>query len=591
MKKSLMLSVAAVAGIAVLCWIAAAQAARKDAKAMESEARAVIDEYMAKYKPLDLGLRKAWYRYDTTGDKKASAEQAELELEIRKLSSDAERFARLKDLYKARQRIIDPLVRRQVEVLYLGHLPNQVPADKLEKLTELEKRLEEGFNDYRAELNGKKLTPVDVAHILAESTDSATLEKVWKSQSKVGGVLEKDYRDVVKLRNEIARVLGYKNALELEAEVNEMSLEMLDKFYKDVANATDEQFRKLKQEYIDPRLAERYGIKVGELQPWHYQNEFFQEAPTAIFGKVDLDSLYKGVDSKTVVDKTIDFYASMGVDIQGIINNSSLYPAPGKNPHAVAWLLDPDRPGSSVLIMNLPKPPKPPKSSEASTLVHELAHDINYEAILANKQIPYLLREPTMLTEAFAMLMEGQTETADWFTHLGVPVEKAKEAEGATDLINYVDQLIFLRWSAAIYCFERAFYGNPDADIGDTWWECREKNQFLARPANWKEPDALAKYHIPVVPPLYYSNYAIGRIANSSFAALFDERVGAAGAKSFYGRRELGDWLMKDFLAQGELYRWDEFIKQQTGKPFSMDAWKKRYIGSDAEKRLYAPTP
>ncbi len=587
MKKSVIFAVAAVAAVTVICWIAAAHAARKDAMAMENESKAVIEEYLAKYKPLDLEMRKAWYKYDTTGDKKASARESEMELAVRKLDSDAERFAKLKDLYRSRDRIVDPTIRREVEVLYLSHLPNQVQPEKLEKLTELEKRVEETFNDYRAELNGKKLTPVDVSHILADSTDSATLEKVWKSQQGVSNLLEKDYRDLVKLRNEIARDLGYKNALDLTATVNEMSLDMLDRFYNDVAKATDAPFKKLKEEYIDPRLAERFKIKVAELQPWHYQNEFFQEAPTAIFGKIDLDSLYKGVDSKNVVEKTIDFYGSMGVDIRGIVNNSSLYPAPGKNPHAVAWLLDPDKPGSSVLIMNLPNPPQPPKASEASTLVHELGHDINYEAILANKEIPYLLRDPTMLTEAFAMLMEGQTETADWFTHLGVPVNTAEETQSAVDLINYVDQLIFMRWSATIYCFEKKFYENPDVDIGDTWWECREKNQLLARPQGWKAPDALAKYHIPVVEPLYYSNYAIGRIANVQFAELFNKRIGDANARSYYGRKELGDWLMKDFLAQGELYQWDAFLERETGKHLSVDAWKRKYIGSDAEERLY----
>ena len=173
--------------------------------------------------------------------------------------------------------------------------------------------------------------------------------------------------------------------------------------------------------------------------------------------------------------------------------------------------------------MNLPKEPKPPKASEASTLVHELAHDINYEAILENPAIPYLLRDPTMLTEAFAMLMENQTQTADWFERLGVAPEKAAEAANAVAMIDYVDQLIFLRWSGTIYCFERKIYDDPDADIGDLWWECKARNQLQARPEGWVNPDALAKYHIPIVEPLYYSNYAIGRVANVQFARALRE--------------------------------------------------------------------
>ncbi len=576
--------------VLLICLIpVAATAARKDA-AMERKAREVIDQYLQLYKPLDLELRKTWFAYSTTGDKKQSAKQAELELAIRKLDSDPARFALLKNLYAKRSEIADPIVRRQVEILYLGHLPNQVSQEKLAKLTELEKRIEETFNDYRPEVDGKKLSPVDVAHILADSTDNKQLEKVWKAQYRVAPLVENDYRELVKLRNEIARDLGYKNALELSAVVSEFDLDMLDRFYDDVQRASEKSFKKLKEEYIDPRLAKRYGIATAELRPWHYQNAFFQEAPTAIFGSVDLDALYSKTDSPKVVNQTIDFYRSIGVDITGIVKNSSLYPAPGKNPHAVAWFMSPEKAGSAVLIMNLPKPPKPPKASEASTLVHELAHDINYEAILGNSELPYLLREPTMLTEAFAMLMEGQTQTADWFTRLGVAQATATEAANAVAQIDYVDQLVFLRWAGTIYCFEKEFYSNPDRDIGGLWWECKARNQLEHRPENWDNPDALAKYHIPNVSPLYYSNYAIGRIANVQFEQLFDRRIGGTTKSgSFYNKRELGDWLMKDFLAQGERYRWDEFVKMVAGEPLSVKPWTKKYIGSEAEKRLYRP--
>lgn len=567
---------------------AAAGARGKDGTMLEQQARSVIEEYLAQYKPLDLAMRQAWYQYNTTGDKKASKREGELILAVRKLDSDRNRFAKLKELYRLRDAIPDPLVRRQVEILYLGHLSSQVSEEKLQKLTALEKRLGETFNDYQPEVDGKKLTPVDVSHILADSTDSAKLEKVWKAQHAVGPLLEADYRELVRLRNEIARDLGYENALALAAETAEMDPGMLERFYRDVLKITDKPFKRLKEEYIDPRLARRFGIAPGELKPWHYQNAFFQEAPTAIFGEVDLDSLYAGVDANRAIRQTTDFYASMGVDVRPILRNSSLFPKAGKNPHAVAWFLDPERENSSLLIMNLPSSPTAPKAQEVSTLVHELAHDINYEAILANAEIPYLLRDPTMLTEAFAMLMEGQTQTADWFSRLGVNAEKAEEVAAEVGRIDYVDQLIFLRWSAAIYCFEKDFYADPSRDIGDLWWECRARAQLLQRPEGWKSPDALAKYHIPNVEPLYYSNYAIGRIANVQFAELFGKRLGDASPDASYdGKGELGQWLMKDFLAQGLKYRWDDSLERATGKPLSIGAWKRRYIGSEAERELF----
>ena len=273
---------------------------------METRARAVIAEYLAKYKPLDLELRKAWYAYSTTGDKKQSAREAELELAIRKLSSDPERFAMLKELYSDRKEIKDATLRREVEVLYLTHLPNQVSAGEAREADRGREARRGGLQ--RLPRRGRR----QEALARGRGAPACGLHRQRTAREGLEGAacawarcIEKDYRDLVKLRNEIARDLGYKNALELSAVVSELDLAMLDRFYDEVTRATDKAFKKLKEEYIDPRLAKRYGIAIAELRPWHYQNAFFQEAPTAIFGKVDLDALYAKTDSKKVIDQTI----------------------------------------------------------------------------------------------------------------------------------------------------------------------------------------------------------------------------------------------------------------------------------------------
>ncbi len=562
----------------------------KDVAQMENQAQQIIQEYVAEFEPLDVGARKAWWVYNTTGDKKYSDRAAELDLKMRTLDSDADRFAKLKELYRHRKKFQNDILRRQVELLYLRHLPNQIAPDKLKRLVELEKRLGETTNDYQPMIDGKKVSTVDVSQVLAKSTDSAELEKNWKAQKASGGILEKDFRELVALRNEIARDLGYANALELAAVTQQMDMKVLERFYRDVKRATEKPFKKLKGEYIDPRLAKRYGIGVSELKPWHYQNAFFQVAPNAIFGQVDLDAFYDTKDASDVIGLTEKLYGSMGVDVRPIIERSSLFPKPGKNPHAFAEYLDPNKPNSSVLLMNLPRSPQNPTADNAATLAHELGHDINYEAVIGNAQLPYLLRDPTMLTEAFAMLMERQTKTADWFARLGVDAETARAAAEGVEMIEYVDQLIFLRWASTIFCFEKNFYENPDQDIGDLWWQCKETHQLLARPEGWENPDALAKYHIPNVPPLYYANYAIGQVANVQFAELFAKRIGASKPQglSYFDQKTLGDWLMTDFLAQGERYPWDAFLKQSTGKPLSVAAWKRYYVDSDIPKRLFA---
>lgn len=552
---------------------------------MIKEAKRIIDEYLVKYEPLDVKYRNLFFDFSVTGNKKTSKQVSDLELAMRKLDSDPSRFAKLKALFKDRDKISDPLVRRQVEFLYYGHLTNQVSEDKLKKLTELNKVITEKFNDYRAVVDGKKLTPAEVDETLNKSTDIKLLEKVWKAKHLVGPQVEKEYRDLVRLKNEIARSLGYKNALVLNAEVQEFDLKKLDKIYEDITRFTDEPFKKLKDNFIDPRLAKRYGISVSELMPWHYQNAFFQAPPSAIFDEVNLDEFYKNTDANKLIKTTEHFFDSIGIDVKPLLKHSSLFPKPGKNPHAFAMFTDPNKPGSSVLLMNMPNPPKPVQAEDAGTFLHELAHDVNFEATLNNKELPYLLRElDGVLTEAFAMLLEDQTKTADWFKQLGVADDKAQATSKEVARIKYVDQIMFLRWSTVMYCFETSFYDNPEQDIQDRWWSCKERYQYVKRPPNWKNPDALAKYHIPNGSPLDYSYYAVGTLANVQFRDLLAKKLGRQELGSMFDARSLGDWLMKDFLAQGLKFSWDDFLVRYTGKSLSVDAWKKAYLDSKVAK-------
>jgi len=557
---------------------------------MENEAQAIIDEYVAKFEPLDIGLRKVWYKYATTGDKTAFKKQNELENEIKTLDSDTVRFAKIKKLYAKRKRIKNHDLRRQVEVLYLKHLPNQIPVDLLKKMTEIENRIQKKFNDYRPLIGGRKVPQGEVDRVLSSSKDSKKLEEAWKAQKILGVDIEKDYRELVLLRNKAAKSLGYPSHLELIAEIREYNMKDLDRFYLQVHRATDKPFKRFKNDYIDPRLAKLHGIKVEELKPWHYQNPFFQIVPSSVFGDIDLNSLYAKSDSHDVIRLAEKLYGSMGIDVTGTIKRSSLFPRPGKRSHGGAWFLNPNKKNTSITIMDFPRPPKHPSADTTETLLHELGHDINFESIVAYGELPYLLRDTTsILTESFAMLMQEQAKTAAWFKHLGVDEKQAKAAVEATELYQYASNLIFLRWSLVIYSFETQFYRDPSQDIGKLWWKCKAKYQLLQRPEGWDHPDALAKYHIPRLDPLMYSSYALGTVANVQFADLFAKKIGKdVHGLSYFDQREFGDWLMKDFLNTGMRYRWDEFIKMYTGKALSVKAWKHYFIDSDYEKKLFA---
>ena len=95
---------------------------------------------------------------------------------------------------------------------------------------------------------------------------------------RVGGVLEKNLTELVKLRNEAAKTLGFKNYHALQLFLNEQNGDDLIKLFDQLDELTRGPFETGKKEF-DAILAGHYGIPVAELQPWHYHDPFFQGMP------------------------------------------------------------------------------------------------------------------------------------------------------------------------------------------------------------------------------------------------------------------------------------------------------------------------
>ena len=99
----------------------------------------------------------------------------------------------------------NPLLAREIDVLYLEYLAKQVDRDLLKKMLVKSNAVERAFNVFRPKVDGKELTDNDVRRILRESTDSAERRATWEASKKVGPVVVGDLLELVALRNEAAR--------------------------------------------------------------------------------------------------------------------------------------------------------------------------------------------------------------------------------------------------------------------------------------------------------------------------------------------------------------------------------------------------
>src|SRR6516162_7122754 len=224
-------------------------------------AKKFIKTHDSKFKPLDKRAGIAWWDANTSGKDEDFARKEEAQNAIDAALADPKAFAEMKELKQAKDKgqIDDKTVARCIDVLYLMYLEKQVDSALLKKIVAKANAVEQAFNVFRANVEGKEMPDAEVRKVLKESKDSARRKAVWGASKEVGAKVEKDLKELVQLRNEAAKQLGYPNFHALQLYLNEQDGAELIKLFDDLDQLTREPFHKAKAE-IDSILAKDYGI-------------------------------------------------------------------------------------------------------------------------------------------------------------------------------------------------------------------------------------------------------------------------------------------------------------------------------------------
>lgn len=523
-----------------------------------AEFTALRDAYLEKYKPLWCASASAWWEASTTGSDAAFERKADVEKRLNELHADRDRFAQIKALRDAKA-LTDPRDARQLDIMYRSHLAAQGDPAKHKRLIELSNEVEQLFNTHRSKVGDKELTENEVREILAKSRDSAAAEAAWKGYMAVGAKVDTRLREMVKLRNEIARELGFRDYFALALAVQEIDEAELMKTLDELDGAIREPFGAMKRE-LDRRRAGHFGIETAALRPWHFADLFFQEAPPA--DDVDFDALYAKADILAI---TREYYRGLGLACDDILDRSDLYEKPGKSPHA--FCSDLNREGDIRVLCNIR-----PNLYWADTVVHEVGHGVYTKYIQSD--LPWLLRESchAITDEGMAMLF-GSLALNERFLRDVVKLEpeKATAAAKSARAAARAHKLIFANWAQVVVRFERAMYGNPDQDLGKLWWELKARHQLLPPPEKTDRPDYAAKIHV-LLNPVYYQSYLLGEL----FAAQVRRHVAAEilhvadpCEPCYSGEAKVGAYLRAQVYGPGNMYSWHELTRRATGEPLS----------------------
>jgi oligoendopeptidase F len=501
---------------------------------------------------------EASWNTSTTGDEKWQQTTVERGVAIKSYFSNSELYTTVKE-YLALENI-EPLHKRQLQLLLSNLVENQLPEDVLRRMVELSTELNSTFNLFRAEINGEKVSENEIRQILISSNDLENRREAWEASKQIGSVVAEKVVALVKMRNEAAKKFGFDNHHDMAFQLNELDRDQIFSMFKSLKEQSDSAFKKVKAE-MDEELAERFGIAVAELRPWHYGDPFFQEAPPS--KDLNLDQYFEGKDIEAITVRTFE---AMGLKITDLLEKSDLYPRDKKNQHA--FMSNINRDGDIRVLCNI-------NDSEywMTTMLHEYGHAVYDKYVDPN--LPFMLRNYAHIlsTEGIAMFFGRMSKYPEWLQKF-VGIEEKEIAELTPKLAKMLQRqmLISARWIMTFVFFERELYENPDQDLNSLWWKIVKEVQFVNPPENRNEPDWAAKIHFTIA-PVYYQNYLLGELTASQLQQFIETNV----SEQLY-TPEVGSFLKEQFFFHGARFHWNDKIEKVTGEKLNPKHFVKQFM-------------
>jgi len=457
----------------------------------------------------------------------------------------------------------EPLLARQLELIYNMYLQGQIDTSLISQQAKMETEINKKYSNFRASVNGRQFSDNEIESILRNSSRSDELQAAWEGHKMIGPVVADDIIKLVKHRNKIAQQLGFSNYHQMSLQLSGQNPDDVTRIFDELDSLTRDNFAMLKGD-IDNYFAKRYKIDVKELQPWHYQNRYFQEAPEIY--QVDFDKYYENQDPVQLASK---YYAGLGLPVDAILAKSDLYEKPGKNQHA--FCTDIDRAGDVRTLDNIK-----PDANWMNTILHELGHGVY--SYYNDMSLPFTLRDAahTFTTEAIANYFGRLATDPAWMNYMGIIDEnEMKKIEGDSFKALRLQQLVFSRWAQVMYRFEKSMYENPDQDLNQLWWDMVEKYQMVRKPEGRDMPDWATKIHIALY-PCYYHNYLLGELLASQFNHYVKTSVTKGNSEA--DMKAVGEYFKPNVFMPGARYQWNEMIEKATGEKLTAKYYAEQFV-------------
>lgn len=443
-----------------------------------------------------------------------------------------------------------------------------------EELVKLEGALERkagSFDWTYVNDNGEvvKTTRKALFAILRSNEHEPIRKSCWQTIEKFPAFIASDFVQVVRLRNKIARTLGYKNYYDYKVRQAEgMSQEELFSLLDDLENKT----RSLNM-FAMAELAASKGASA--LEPWNVG--YMAGGGTA--AKLT-DKYFPFAQAVDVWART---FAGLGITYRGATLNLDLCDRQGKYPNGfchwpqVAW----NKPNGAwqPSIANFTSLASPNVAGSGGEALTTLLHEGGHAAHFANVQqpSPFFGQERAPMSVAYAetqsMFLDALYEDADWRARFAIAEDGEVmpfdvHAECIRESHPYAVR--GLRRMLAVCYYEKAIYDLADDDSvsAEVLLDlCRKSDHSVM--GKWQSmPTLLIPHLLSDESSAYYHGYVLAEMAVQHTRQYFLKKFGR-----IVDVKNVGEELRHGYWLPGNSERFLNLVNNVTGSPLSSDAW------------------
>ena len=542
-----------------------------------------VQEFLDLYDSLLTGLgavaNQAAWQAVTDVTPEHDAERTGANKVLSKFTGDPGIIERARAFLRDRQ-ALSPLQARQLQKLLLAaaESPGTIP-DIVAARVEAESRQSSIQDGYQYRLDGKAVTANDIDNLLERSRDLDERRRAWEASKEIGKELRGGLAELQKLRNAVAREMGYSSFHALQVADYDLTVAEMDALLQGFLRDTRPLYAQL-HTWVKHELAKRYGVlpPPGAI-PAHWINNRWAQNWTGIVEAANLDRYFEGREPSWILKQAEAFYVSLGFGPlpDSFWKKSDLYPVPvgekrKKNSHGSAWHIDLGSDVRSLMSVQ-------PNTRWFKTTHHELGH-IYYYLSYTRPEVPPLLRAGAnrAFHEGIGELIAIASLQTPYLKAAGI-LPPEKEIETIPFLLNeaLAETVPFIAWSVGVMSrWEEDLY-EKDLSAGEynaRWWRYKKENQGIEPPSPRGEEycDPASKTHINDDPAQYY-DYAIATVLKYQLHDHIARKILKQDPRSanYYGSKEVGDFL-KSILKQGATRPWREVLREATGEDLSTKA-------------------